>query len=78
MSEQGRPDEVSSFSEFLDDYFAESDEHLLGARRLLLAVEGSIGRSDLNRAVLDELFRHFHSLKGFSGMVELRPAESFG
>src|SRR4051794_429462 len=47
----------------------------MGARRLLLALETSIGRDAVNRTVLDELFRHFHSLKGISGMVELRAAE---
>src|SRR3954464_12618044 len=47
----------------------------MGARRLLLALETSIGRDAVNRTVLDELFRHFHSLKGISGMVELRVAE---
>jgi two-component system chemotaxis sensor kinase CheA len=70
------PDESASpFNEFLDDYFAECDDHLMGVRRLLLALEVSIGRAEINRGVLDELFRHFHSLKGLSGMVELRPAE---
>jgi two-component system chemotaxis sensor kinase CheA len=47
----------------------------MGVRRLLLALEVSVGRADIDRGVLDELFRHFHSLKGISGMVELRPAE---
>ncbi|MCU1385662.1 MAG: chemotaxis protein CheA [Acidobacteria bacterium] len=64
-----------AFPDFLDDYFAECDEHLTGVRRLLLALENSVGRAEINRAVLDELFRHFHSLKGISGMVELRQAE---
>jgi two-component system chemotaxis sensor kinase CheA len=68
-------DSATPFSDFLDDYFAECDEHLMGVRRLLLALEVSVGRVDINRTVLDELFRHFHSLKGISGMVELRPAE---
>jgi two-component system chemotaxis sensor kinase CheA len=68
-------DNATPFSDFLDDYFAECDEHLMGVRRLLLALEVSVGRADINRGVLDELFRHFHSLKGISGMVELRPAE---
>ena len=63
------------FSDFLDDYFAECDDHLMGVRRLLLTLEGSVGRAEINRRVLDELFRHFHSLKGISGMVELRAAE---
>jgi len=68
-------DSATPFSDFLDDYFAECDEHVMGVRRLLLALEVSVGRADINRSVLDELFRHFHSLKGISGMVELRPAE---
>ena len=64
-----------AFPDFLDDYFAECEDHLTGVRRLLLALEGSVGRAEINRAVLDELFRNFHSLKGISGMVELRQAE---
>ena len=68
-------DSTTPFSDFLDDYFAECDEHLIGVRRLLLALEVSVGRAEIDRGVLDELFRHFHSLKGISGMVELRPAE---
>src|SRR6185503_3699451 len=68
-------DNATPFSDFLDDYFAECDEHLMGVRRLMLALEVSVGRAEIDRGVLDELFRHFHSLKGISGMVELRPAE---
>jgi two-component system chemotaxis sensor kinase CheA len=63
------------FAEFLDDYFAECEEHLTGIGRLLLALEPSIGQQEINRPVLDELFRHYHSLKGISGMVEVRQAE---
>jgi two-component system chemotaxis sensor kinase CheA len=59
---------------FMDDYFAEFEEHLGTIRRLLLALEGSIGRP-ADPAVLEELFRSFHSIKGISGMVELREAE---
>ena len=75
MTQEGGPLDEVSFSDFLDDYYAECDEHLMGARRLLLALETSIGRGTVNHGVLDELFRHFHSLKGISGMVELRAAE---
>jgi two-component system, chemotaxis family, sensor kinase CheA len=64
----------AGFPDFIDDYFAECDEHLTGVRGLLVALEESIGR-EINRAVLDDLFRHFHSLKGISGMVEVRQAE---
>lgn len=60
---------------FIDDYFSECEEHLTGATRALLALEESIGDPAAERAVIDELFRIFHTLKGISAMVELRPAE---
>jgi two-component system, chemotaxis family, sensor kinase CheA len=59
---------------FMDDYFAEADEHMVAVRRSLLTLEGSLG-SSLPSAALEELFRSFHSLKGISAMVELREAE---
>ena len=59
---------------FMDDYYAECDEHLGTIRRLLLTLEESIGRHP-EQPVLEELFRSFHSIKGISGMVELREAE---
>jgi two-component system chemotaxis sensor kinase CheA len=59
---------------FMDDYFAEAEEHILAVRRGLLTLESSIG-ADLPAAVVEELFRSFHSLKGISAMVELRDAE---
>lgn len=62
-------------AEFLDDYFSESEEHLVILRRGLLAMEQFINQSQINRQLLDELFRSFHSLKGISGMVGVREAE---
>jgi len=59
---------------FMDDYFAEADEHIVAVRRNLLIVEGALG-STLPAAALEDLFRSFHSLKGISAMVELREAE---
>src|SRR5687767_11448078 len=59
---------------FMDDYFAEADEHMVAVRRSLLNLEGSLGSSP-PMAVLEDLFRSFHSLKGISAMVELREAE---
>jgi len=56
------------------DYFAEADEHLLAIRRGLLMLDG-VERPDPSSAVLEELFRSCHSLKGISAMVELREAE---
>jgi two-component system chemotaxis sensor kinase CheA len=76
VTQPGAPLDDVNFSDFLDDYFAECDEHLLGARRLLLGLETTVGRAEIGRSVLEELFRHFHSLKGISGMVEVRAAEA--
>jgi len=59
---------------FMDDYFAEADEHLMTIRRGVLTLESALG-SELPAATLEELFRSAHSLKGISGMVELHEAE---
>jgi two-component system chemotaxis sensor kinase CheA len=67
--------DVNFFAGFMDDYFAECDEHLASIRRQLLALEGRGDRAPVEPAVLEELFRDFHSVKGISGMVELREAE---
>ncbi len=63
-----------AFSDLLDDFFAECDEHLADARQALLALEREAGERP-NRATLDTLFRAFHSLKGIAGMVGLAAAE---
>ncbi|HLM54967.1 MAG TPA: Hpt domain-containing protein, partial [Pyrinomonadaceae bacterium] len=63
------------FAQFLDDYFAECDEHLTLVRRHLLALEEQAGRPEVDTALLDELFRSFHTLKGISAMVDLSGAE---
>ena len=62
-------------AEFLDDYFAECDEHLAGIRRGLLAIESYVDQPAVDQDLLEELFRNFHSLKGMSGMVGVKPAE---
>lgn len=63
------------FSEFIDEYFAECDEHLTAVRRDLLALESGGEEVQLNRPTLDELFRRYHSLKGLSGMFGIVEAE---
>src|SRR5688572_4337038 len=69
-------DETPFAAGFMDEYFAECDEHLATMRRLLLDLEASAAADRPVRApVLEELFRSFHSIKGISGMVELREAE---
>ena len=60
---------------FMSDYFAEAEEHLTAVRRGLLILESSVGGADLPSAVVEELFRSFHSLKGTSAMVDLGEAE---
>jgi two-component system chemotaxis sensor kinase CheA len=67
------PDEL--LAGFLDDYFAECEEHLTAANGALLALESSALQPSVQRQIVDDLFRFIHSLKGISAMVELRPAE---
>ena len=59
---------------FIDDYFAECEEHLQMVRGALLSLETAVG-ARAPSSVVEELFRSFHSLKGISAMVELREAE---
>jgi two-component system, chemotaxis family, sensor kinase CheA len=59
---------------FMEDYFAEAEEHLTAVRRSLLTLEPAVG-GDPPVAAVEELFRSFHSMKGISAMVELREAE---
>lgn len=56
---------------FIDDYFAECEEHLSTVRRLL----ADAGPGGLSASAIEELFRAFHSIKGLSAMVEVRDAE---
>src|SRR5262245_39551225 len=67
-----QPDFIASF---MGDYYAESEEHLATARQQLLLLEAAMHDDELPTAIVDELFRSFHSLKGISAMVELREAE---
>jgi len=68
-------DGTSVFTEFLADYFIECDEHLATARRSVLALEPQLEHGTIDRSLLDELFRSFHSLKGLSAMVGFHEAE---
>jgi two-component system, chemotaxis family, sensor kinase CheA len=75
MRDCAMSDDDQFIAGFMNDYFAECDEHLASLRDLLLVLEGAVpaGRADAH--VLEELFLSFHSIKGISGMVELREAE---
>jgi len=63
------------FDQFLDDYYAECDEHLVSIRRSLVTLEDEVDTSTVDRTLLDNVFRSFHTLKGISGMVGLSAAE---
>ena len=63
------------FDQFLDDYYAECDEHLVSIRRALVTLEDEVDARTVDRTLLDNLFRSFHTLKGISGMVGLSAAE---
>jgi two-component system chemotaxis sensor kinase CheA len=67
-------DDGEFLAAFMDDYFAESDEHLTAVRRILVDVQPGAGRG-LSQGAIEQLFRSFHSLKGLAGMVELKEAE---
>ncbi len=60
----------------LDDFFGEADEHLVGIRQGLLRLEPSVGKAEADMDVVKELFQDFHSFKGISGLVGLKPAEA--
>lgn len=63
------------FANFLDDYFAECDEHIINIRDNLLAIEAQINQPQIEHSFLDKIFVSFHSIKGLSGMVGLKEAE---
>jgi len=68
-------DTSALFAEFLDDFFAECDEHLAILRRDLLVLETFVEKPRVDRPLLDELFRSFHTVKGLAGMVGVKDAE---
>ncbi|MBA3533761.1 MAG: chemotaxis protein CheA [Ardenticatenales bacterium] len=76
MSNSDASDENPTFfAEFLDDFFAECDEHLSHIHHELLALEEAIGQPRIPRAQAEELLRHFHSLKGLCAMTGVKQGE---
>jgi two-component system, chemotaxis family, sensor kinase CheA len=74
VAEPNHPNE-DFINQFLDDYFAECEEHLTLVRRCLLNLELFVDKGQPETGQLDELFRAFHTIKGISGMVGLFAAE---
>jgi two-component system chemotaxis sensor kinase CheA len=65
------------FEQFLDDYFAEADEHLRSVRRNVIDLEDFLTNGQaVDKNTLNELFRSFHTLKGISAMAGVTAAES--
>lgn len=62
-------------AQFLDDFFGEADEHLVEIRQGLLRLEPSIGKAEPDLRIVKKLFQDFHSFKGISAIVGLKPAE---
>jgi len=75
MDKQTPDNRGEFFDQFLDDYYAECDEHLVSIRRSLVTLEDEVDQRTVDRTLLDNLFRSFHTLKGISGMVGLGAAE---
>ena len=75
MDKQTPDNRGEFFDQFLDDYYAECDEHLVSIRRSLVILEDEVNQRTVDRTLLDNLFRSFHTLKGISGMVGLGAAE---
>lgn len=63
------------FPEFNDDCYAECEEHFTIIRRDLLLLEKYIDKDKVDKPLLDELFRSFHTLKGLTGMIGQRDGE---
>lgn len=62
-------------AQLLDDFFAEADEHLVEIRKELIRLESSIDKAEPDLQVIKKLFQDFHSFKGISAIVGLKPAE---
>ena len=64
------------FAQFIEDYYAECDEHLSTIRRVLLELEThTSGRDGAVASVMNVVRRSLHTLKGLSAMVGLQTPE---
>src|SRR5688572_29259689 len=69
------PPNSSPGSDFMADFYAEADDHLVEIRRGLLKLEEQLGQMAMDDDFLQKVFRSFHSLKGICGMAGLHAAE---
>jgi two-component system chemotaxis sensor kinase CheA len=66
-----------TFDEFIEDYFAECDEHLSALRRLLLTVEARSPRA-FAATEFQDFARRLETVRSLSRIVELGAAEELG
>jgi len=60
-------------SAFMDEFYAECEDHFVEVRKALMALEGKTG--NLDPALFATIFQRYHSLKGICGMAGLQEAE---
>ncbi|KAA3658718.1 MAG: chemotaxis protein CheA [Chloroflexi bacterium] len=64
--------------QYIPDFLEESDDHIRRSARNLLSLEKAVinpeDKSDEIEAIINDLLRSFHTLKGLSGIVGLTPA----
>ncbi|HMJ66675.1 MAG TPA: chemotaxis protein CheA [Candidatus Binatia bacterium] len=70
------PSDGPAGSDFMDDFYAECDEHFGEIRGALIHLESAIDQRVPDSTTLLRLFRSFHSLKGIFGMAGLQVAET--
>lgn len=61
--------------DFMDDFYAECQEHLSAIRRSLISLENDWKNKRPISGSLEELFRRFHTIKGLSAMAGIEKAE---
>ena len=75
MTTTGNEYDQEFFAQFLDDFFAECDEHLSEMRRAVLSLERYENQVVHDQVAVDSLFRSAHTLKGLAGMGGIDEAE---
>lgn len=67
--------DISPYVELFDDLYAECDGLLESVRSDLLALEDCVSKACVDRALLNDLFRAFHNLKGLASLAKIPEVE---
>src|SRR3954447_15108599 len=62
-------------SSFMEDFYAECEDHLRDIRRSILVLENEATEPAARSSAIESMFRSFHSLKGILGMAGFQVAE---